>query len=40
MSPVDFLAERNKSFGSPQYNLRHALELRLTVLRDMSAGNS
>jgi tetratricopeptide (TPR) repeat protein len=33
----DFLATRNKSFGNPQYNLKHEMELRLAALRGMSA---
>ena len=33
----DFLAERNKSFGNPQYNLKREMELRLAALRGMSA---
>ncbi len=33
----DFLAERNTSFGSPRYNLKHEMELRLAALRGMSA---
>ena len=33
----DFIAERNKSFGNPQYNLRHEMELRLAALRGMNA---
>jgi tetratricopeptide (TPR) repeat protein len=33
----DFLATRNKSFGNPQYNFRHEMELRLATLRGMSA---
>ncbi len=33
----DFLAERNTSFGNPQYNLKHEMELRLAALRGMTA---
>ena len=33
----DFVAARNKSFGNPQYNLKHEMELRLAALRSMSA---
>jgi uncharacterized protein len=33
----DFLAARNTSFGNPQYNLKHAMELRLAALRGSSA---
>ncbi len=33
----DFLAARNKSFGNPQYNLKHEMELRLAALRGTSA---
>jgi hypothetical protein len=33
----DFVAARNKSFGSPQYNLKHEMETRLAALRSMSA---
>jgi hypothetical protein len=36
----DFLAARNKSFGNPQYNLKHELELRLAALRGLSAKSS
>ncbi|MFZ3359774.1 MAG: hypothetical protein WA177_13515, partial [Xanthobacteraceae bacterium] len=32
-----FLIQRNRSFGSPQYNLKRAMELRLAALRGMSA---
>jgi uncharacterized protein YecT (DUF1311 family) len=35
-----FLATRNKSFGNPQYNFKHELELRLATLRGMSAGGN
>ncbi len=33
----DFLAERNRSFGNPQYNFKHEMELRLAALRGMTA---
>jgi tetratricopeptide (TPR) repeat protein len=33
----DFVANRNKSFGNPQYNLKHEMELRLAALRSLSA---
>jgi tetratricopeptide (TPR) repeat protein len=33
----DFLATRNTSFGNPQYNFKHEMELRLAALRGMSA---
>jgi hypothetical protein len=33
----DFLATRNKSFGNPQYNLKHEMEMRLAALRGASA---
>ena len=36
----DFIAARNKSFGNPHYNLKHEMEARLDVLRDMSANLS
>jgi tetratricopeptide (TPR) repeat protein len=36
----DFLAARNKSFGNPQYNLKHEMEARLAVLRGSSASLS
>jgi uncharacterized protein len=29
----DFIAARNKSFGNPQYNLKHEMEARLAALR-------
>ena len=32
-----FLIQRNRSFGSPQYNLKREMELRLAALRGMSA---
>ena len=32
-----FLIQRNSSFGSPQYNLKREMELRLAALRGMSA---
>ncbi|HEX4043523.1 MAG TPA: tetratricopeptide repeat protein, partial [Xanthobacteraceae bacterium] len=32
-----FLIARNRSFGSPQYNLKREMELRLAALRGMSA---
>jgi uncharacterized protein len=35
----DFLAERNKSFGKPDYLLKRVLERRLTDLRGMTARN-
>jgi uncharacterized protein len=31
-----FLIERNRSFGSPQYNLKREMELRLAALRGTS----
>jgi tetratricopeptide (TPR) repeat protein len=34
----DFIATRNKSFGNPQYNFKHEMELRLAALRGMNAG--
>ena len=33
----EFLAERNTSFGNPQYNFKHEMELRLAALRGMTA---
>ena len=33
----DFIAARNTSFGNPNYNLKHAMELRLAALRGESA---
>jgi tetratricopeptide (TPR) repeat protein len=33
----DFIAARNKSFGNPQYNLKHEMEARLAALRGTSA---
>ena len=35
-----FIADRNKSFGNPQYNLKREMELRLAALRGMSARNN
>ncbi len=35
-----FIANRNKSFGNPQYNLKREMELRLAALRGMSARNN
>jgi tetratricopeptide (TPR) repeat protein len=32
-----FLAARNKSFGNPQYNLKHEMEVRLAALRGEGA---
>jgi tetratricopeptide (TPR) repeat protein len=36
----DFITTRNKSFGNPQYNLKHEMEQRLTALRNTSARNN
>jgi tetratricopeptide (TPR) repeat protein len=35
----DFIAERNRSFGRPDYNLKREMERRLTVLRGVGAAN-
>ncbi len=36
----DFVAERNKSFGRPDYVLKRELERRLVALRGMTADNN